>query len=163
MGISARAEIVPSADIANSPNSIWQLESEHEGSSSFSFQHGGETYSLDQFVADTATDSFAILHRGKVIYEQYANGMTSNTPHILMSVSKSLTSIVAGILIKGALDPEQTVVSILSELKNSVYSDATVRHVLDMRVIPPPPSRATGVVIFARALVSSLLLPSCVK
>jgi hypothetical protein len=52
-----------------------------------------------------------------------------------MSVSKSLTSIVAGILIdKGALDPEQTVVSIIPELKNSVYSDATVRHVLDMRV-----------------------------
>ncbi|TMJ24371.1 MAG: serine hydrolase, partial [Alphaproteobacteria bacterium] len=51
------------------------------------------------------------------------------------SVSKSLTAIVAGILIdKGTLDPEQTVVSIIPELKNSVYSDATVRHVLDMRV-----------------------------
>ena len=47
--------------------------------------------------------------------------MTSNTPHILMSVSKSFTSIVAGILIdKGILDPKQTVVSIIPELKNSV-------------------------------------------
>jgi CubicO group peptidase (beta-lactamase class C family) len=128
-------EIVPSADIANSPNNIWQLESGHEDWSSFSFQHGGETYSLDRFVAETDTDGLAILHRGKVICEHYAYGMTSNMPHILMSVSKSLTSIVAGILIdKGALDPEQTVVSILPELKNSVYSDATVRHVLDMRV-----------------------------
>lgn len=128
-------EIVPSADIANSPDSVWQLESEHEDWSSFSFQHGGEIYSLDRFVADTDTDGLAILHRGKVIYQRYANGMTSNTPHILMSVSKSLTAIIAGILIdKGALNPEQTVVSILPELKNSVYSDATVRHVLDMRV-----------------------------
>jgi|HubBroStandDraft_2_1064218.scaffolds.fasta_scaffold21016_2 CubicO group peptidase (beta-lactamase class C family) len=128
-------EIVPSADIANSPDGVWRLASEPKDWSSFSFRHGGETYSLDRFVADTDTDGLAILHRGKVICEHYANGMTSNTPHILMSVSKSLTSIVAGILIeKGILNPEQTVVSIIPELKNSVYSNATVRHVLDMRV-----------------------------
>ena len=128
-------EIVPSADIANSPDGVWRLESEPKDWSSFSFRHGGEIYSLDRFVADTDTDGLAILHRGKVICEHYANGMTSNTPHILMSVSKSLTSIVAGILIeKGILNPEQTVVSIIPELKNSVYSNATVRHVLDMRV-----------------------------
>jgi CubicO group peptidase (beta-lactamase class C family) len=128
-------ELVPSADIANSPSGVWQLKSEPTDLSSFSFQHGGETYSLDRFIADTDTDGLAILHRGKVIYEHYANGMTSNTPHILMSVSKSLTAIVAGILIdKGTLDPEQTVVSIIPELENSVYSDTTVRHVLDMRV-----------------------------
>jgi hypothetical protein len=128
-------EIVPSADIANSPSGVWPLEFAQKDLSSFSFQHGGETYSLDRLIADTDTDGLAILHRGKVICEHYANGMTSNTPHILMSVSKSLTSIVAGILIdRGKLDPEQTVVSIIPELKNSVYSDATVRHVLDMRV-----------------------------
>ena len=128
-------EIVPSADVANSPGDVWQLESQPRNLSSFSFKHGGETYSLDRLIADTDTDGLAILHRGKVIYERYANGMTSNTPHILMSVSKSLTSIVAGILIdQGRLDPEQKTVSIIPELKNSVYSDATVRHVLDMRV-----------------------------
>jgi CubicO group peptidase (beta-lactamase class C family) len=128
-------EIVPSADIANSPDNVWQLKTKQKDWSSFSFQQAGETYSLDRLIADTDTDGLAILHRGKVIYEHYANGMTSNTPHILMSVSKSLTAIVAGILIdKGTLDPEQTVVSIIPELKNSVYSDATVRHVLDMRV-----------------------------
>jgi hypothetical protein len=52
-----------------------------------------------------------------------------------MSVSKSLTAIVAGILLEqGKLDPEQRVVSIIPELTDSVYSSATVRHVLDMRV-----------------------------
>jgi CubicO group peptidase (beta-lactamase class C family) len=128
-------ELVPSADIANAPGDVWQLKSGPGDFSSFSFQCGGETYSLERFIADTDTDGLAILHRGKVIFEHYGNGMTSNTPHILMSVSKSLTAIVAGILIdKGILDPEQTVVSLIPELKNSVYSDATVRHVLDMRV-----------------------------
>jgi CubicO group peptidase (beta-lactamase class C family) len=128
-------EIVPSADIANSPDGVWQLDSEPRDLSAFSFQHRGTTYSLDRFVADTDTDGLAILHRGKVIHEHYANGMTSSTPHILMSVSKSLTGIVAGMLVeRGKLDPDQKVVSIIPELEESVYSGATVRHVLDMRV-----------------------------
>src|SRR6185503_15795460 len=92
-------------------------------------------YSIDQFLDETDSDGLVILHRGKLILERYDNGMTSTTPHILMSVSKSLTAIVAGILIEqGRLDPEQTVVSIIPELGDSVYSGATVRHVLDMRV-----------------------------
>jgi hypothetical protein len=62
-------EIVPSANIANSPSGVWQLESEPKELSSFSFQHGGERYPLDRFIADTDTDGLAILHRGKVIYE----------------------------------------------------------------------------------------------
>lgn len=128
-------EVIPSADIANSPADVWQLESEPKDVSSFSFRHGGETYSLARLLADTDTDGLAILHRGKVIFEHYANGMVSSTPHILMSVSKSLTAIVTGILIdKGDLEPEQEIVSIIPELKNSVYSGTTLRHLLDMRV-----------------------------
>jgi CubicO group peptidase (beta-lactamase class C family) len=128
-------EIVPSADIPNAPGDIWKLVSEPRDFSSFRFEHGGNAYSLDQFLDKTDTDGLVILHRGKVILERYGNGMTADTPHILMSVSKSLTAIVAGILTEqGKLDPERKVVSIIPELKDSVYSDATVRHVLDMRV-----------------------------
>lgn len=128
-------EIVPSADIANSSEDVWQLQSAPKDFSSFSFRHGGETYALDRLIAETDTDGLVILHRGKLIYEHYANGMTPSTPHILMSVSKSLTAIVAGILAdRGILEAEQRIVSIIPELKGSVYSDATVRHLLDMRV-----------------------------
>lgn len=128
-------EIVPSADIANAPGDIWKLASEPKDLSSFRFQHGDKPYGIDKFLNETDTDGLVILHRGKVVLEYYDNGMTADTPHILMSVSKSLTAIVAGILVeKGKLDPEQKVVSIIPELRDSVYSDATVRHVLDMRV-----------------------------
>lgn len=128
-------EIVPSADIPDAAGDVWKLESEPTDLSSFRFAHGGKQYSIDHFVDETDTDGLVILRRGKVILERYGNGMTSNTPHILMSVSKSLTAIVAGILVaQGKLDPDQEVVSIIPELKESVYSGATVRHVLDMRV-----------------------------
>src|SRR5579864_4750121 len=128
-------EIVPSADVANAPEDVWKLPSERKDFSSFRFEHGGKQYSIDHFLEETDTDGLVILHRGKVILERYGNGMTTDTPHILMSVSKSLTAIVAGILTEqGTLDPERKVVSIIPELKDSVYSEATVRHVLDMRV-----------------------------
>ena len=128
-------EIVPSADIPNAPGDIWKLASEPKDFHSFRFEHSGKTYSLNQFVDETDTDGLVILHQGKIILERYGKGMTADTPHILMSISKSLTAIVAAILTEqGKLDPDQKVVSIIPELKDSVYSGATVRHVLDMRV-----------------------------
>ena len=126
---------MPSADIANALGDIWQLQSDPRDLSSLSIEHLGSRYSFDRLLGDTGTDGLVILHRGKVIVEHYANGIGANTPHILMSVSKSVTALVAGILAeKGAIDPEQKIVSIIPELRDTVYSDATIRHVLDMRV-----------------------------
>ncbi|MES2028652.1 MAG: serine hydrolase [Pseudomonadota bacterium] len=128
-------DIVPSSDIPNTPGDTWQFESDPRDLSSLSVEHDGTSYSVDRLLDATNTDGLAILHRGKVIFERYANGMSADTPHILMSVSKSMTALVAGILVgKRILDPEQPVVSIIPELRGSVYSDAKVRHVLDMRV-----------------------------
>ena len=128
-------EIVPSADIPNAPGDVWKLASDPKDFASFHFERNGTQYGIDKFISETDTDGLVILHRGKVVLERYENGMTSETPHILMSVSKSLTAIVAGILVeRGKLDPENKVVSLIPELRDSVYSDATVRHVLDMRI-----------------------------
>ena len=128
-------DIVPSADIPNDPGNIWQLDSNPGDLSSLTVEHDGIRYSIDKLLDATDTDGIAVLHRGQVIFERYANGMSANTPHILMSVSKSMTALVAGILVEqGVLSPEQTIVSIIPELRGSVYSDATVRHVLDMRI-----------------------------
>lgn len=128
-------EIVPSADIANASDDIWQFAQQLDDLSSLAFTHRGAACSLDAFMSETATDGLVILHRGKVIVERYANGMTAAMPHILMSVSKSMTGLIAGCVVaKGALDPEQKVTSIIPELRDSVYADTTIQHVLDMRV-----------------------------
>jgi CubicO group peptidase (beta-lactamase class C family) len=128
-------EIVPSADIPNEPDDVWKLKSEPRDFSLFRFEHSGKLYNIDKFLSETDSDGLVILHRGKIVLERYGNGMTANTPHILMSVSKSLTALVAGILIgQSKLHPEQKVVSFIPELSDSVYSGATLRHVLDMRI-----------------------------
>lgn len=128
-------EIVPSADIPASSGSVWTLQSTATDFSRFSFQYEGTEFDFDAFLRATDTDGIVVLHRGSVIAETYAHGMTSRTPHILMSVSKSLLGIVAGILAeKGVLDFDQQVTTVIPEVTNTAYAHATIRDLLDMRV-----------------------------
>ena len=46
-----------------------------------------------------------VLHRGALVMERYDHGMRRDTPHLLQSVSKSLTGALAGALAgRGELD-----------------------------------------------------------
>jgi hypothetical protein len=90
--------------------------------------------SLDDFLMAASTDSLVILHRGRIIVERYADGMTAETPHILMSVSKSLLGLLTGILVsEGILDPDRQVTTVIPEVSETAYKGATLRHLLDMR------------------------------
>ena len=127
-------EIVPSADIPHAPGHIWVLPSAPADLSAFSFQHDGARLDFDKFLAASDTDGIVILHRGAVIAERYAHGMARAMPHILMSVSKSLLGVAAGILAgKGALDPDRPVTRFIPEIANTAYAGATIRNLLDMR------------------------------
>jgi CubicO group peptidase (beta-lactamase class C family) len=89
---------------------------------------------FQEFLAQTDTDGLAIVHRGRLVFERYAHGLTAETPHILMSVSKSMLGLLAGVLAsRGKLTLDAGVVEILPELKNTAYRGATVRQLLDMR------------------------------
>ena len=63
-----------------------------------------------EVLADTWTDAVIVLHDGQVVLERYFGQMRANTPHLLMSVSKSIVGCVCGILAsKRRLDPEAPV------------------------------------------------------
>ena len=118
-------ELIPSADIANDPANVRPLPEA---------PLDGRKLPLGDFLEATDTDGFVILHRGRLVFERYTNGMTPHTPHILMSVTKSMLGLLAGILAgRGLLDPEREVVDIIPELQKTGYAGATVRHLLDMR------------------------------
>jgi len=128
-------ELVPSADIANNPDNVWTLEESpvNLGGVSIDCEDEG-LMSLSGFCHYAQTDALLVLHRDKIVYEHYNRNMGRYSPHILMSVSKSILGIIAGILEeKGLLDPEEQVTTYLPELSDSAYHGATVRHLLDMR------------------------------
>jgi CubicO group peptidase (beta-lactamase class C family) len=94
----------------------------------------GRSSTLADVLAETWTDAVVILHDGQVVLESYDNGMAADTPHLLMSVTKSVVGCIAGILTeRGALNPELPVDAYVPEVTGSGYSGARVRDVLDMR------------------------------
>ena len=48
-------------------------------------------------------DAFVVLHRGELVYEWYEQHVRPDRPHLIMSVSKSLTSTLLGSLIGDGL------------------------------------------------------------
>lgn len=100
----------------------------------FEDQHGQERR-LAEVLDATATRGLVVLRGGRIVAERYLNGYDGASPHILFSVSKSLTGALTGILVdQGRLDPDSPVVRYIPEVSNSAYGDCTVRHVLDMTV-----------------------------
>ena len=123
-------ELLPSADIPNDRGRIRDLPSK---TCEFKLRiepDAGEPLTLEAFLKETDTDGFVVLHRGRILFESYANGMTPQTPHILMSVSKSMLGLLFGLL---EFDPQAQVTDIVPELRNTAYRGATLRHLLDMR------------------------------
>lgn len=79
------------------------------------------------------TDGIAILHRGRVVYERYIGCLAEDGQHAAMSMTKSVTGLLAEILVvEGALDEAARVIDIIPEIAGSAFADATVRQVMDM-------------------------------
>lgn len=95
----------------------------------------GETWTLEQWRDASFTDALLVAHRGRLTCEWYADEDMETSPHIVFSVSKSITATLAGVLVeRGLLDPAKPVVDYIPELADSAYGDARLQHVLDMAV-----------------------------
>ncbi len=128
-------EIVASADIANNPDEVWSLPASPRDFASLKIGGSAGPLSLDAWLDLSNTDGIVVLHKGRVILERYLGTMTAATPHILMSVSKSMLGLLVGILkAKGVLDPDRLVTDVLPEVKDTAYAGASIRNLLDMRV-----------------------------
>jgi CubicO group peptidase (beta-lactamase class C family) len=89
---------------------------------------------VDEVIKSTFTDAVVVLHRGEVVFERYLGETKPDTPHVVMSISKSIVSCVAANLeARGELDPTRQVTDFVAELAGSGYEGATVRDILDMR------------------------------
>ena len=126
-------ELIPTARIARAaaPAPLPRAERDVLG---FRFQYGDGELTVAEMLEETYTDGFLVLHQGRVVAEHYFNGMAPDVPHLLMSVSKSVTSAVAGVLVgQGLLRVSAAVEEIVPELGDTSFAGATVQDLLDMR------------------------------
>lgn len=95
---------------------------------------GGSTEMTWQASLDANyTDGILVLHKGKIVYEKYRFCLEDAGQHAAMSMTKSVTGLLAELLVaEGKLDEKASVASIIPELKHSAFGSATVRQVMDM-------------------------------
>ena len=128
-------ELVPTTRVAAAPGGGEAPAQDLEGllGEKIALPHAAETVAA--FLKRSDTDALTILKAGKIVGDWVAPHMDFGARHIIFSISKSMTAIVAGILEgEGIFDPEAPVTSYLPEAAGSAYGDASVRHVLDMTV-----------------------------
>jgi len=127
-------DLIPTARIPRGDGPVWRLPRAERDVMAAVVHAGGRPVSFARFLENTYTDGLLILHRGRVVTERYFTGMTPDTTHLLMSVSKSVTSAVCGSLVeRGLLQATDLVTAHVPELAGSSFEGCTVRHLLDMR------------------------------
>ena len=94
---------------------------------------GGKSMTWKESLSANYTDGILILHKGRVVYEKYFGCLDEMGKHAAMSMTKSITGLLAEILVvEGRLDDTAKVSSIIPELEGSAFGSATVRQLMDM-------------------------------
>ena len=129
-------QLLPTAQVSRTLSARDELDARPIDLGRISFEGiDGKETCLDDFLQDSYTNGFAVLHDNALVFEHYAHGLVPDSAHILFSVTKSVTATLIGILTeRGVLDPDALVCEYLPEVAASAYADARVRHLLDMTV-----------------------------
>ncbi|TXH35566.1 MAG: class C beta-lactamase-related serine hydrolase [Rhodospirillaceae bacterium] len=126
-------EMTPTAKIWRGPGPVAQLPERKQDLDGIEFDFAGRRRTVGDFLKGSFTSGFLVLSQGEIVMERYMNGFAPHGQHLAMSVSKSVTATVCGILVhRGLIDPAAPVTRYLPELDATAYRGATVQHVLDM-------------------------------
>ncbi len=99
---------------------------------------GDETWSLPQLLSKSKTSGFIVVKKDRLVYEQYFRGLNAGRPHIVFSVTKSITGIISGMLAeKGLLELDAPADKYIPEAKGSCYEGCPIQNILDMSVDTP--------------------------
>ena len=99
-----------------------------------SFEFGGKTQTLKEFLEKTITTSLLVIKDDTIVSEQYFQGNTRESRATSMSVSKSFTSALIGIALEEGhiASIDDSVGRYVPELKDSGYADVPIRELLQM-------------------------------
>ncbi len=127
-------ELIPTAEIPAAPGFSEAPKVDDMWLTSSEMAVGDRRMRVVDVLQETFTDALVVMKRGEIVAEFHAPNFSTRSRHILFSASKSVTGMLAGILVAdGLLDPDELISHYVPELKRSAFGDATVRHALDMR------------------------------
>ena len=126
-------ELIPTAqvDCAARPRVLLSDIKPALGGLVVDFHQGQQT--IVDFLSSTYTDSFIVVQGENLIFEWLAPGVSDLEPHLIFSVTKSVTGMLVGALVQeGLIDVESLVTDYVPQVSGSGFGNATVRHLLDM-------------------------------
>ena len=128
-------EIVNSATVTAGNNTESRDRASPDGLESETVCPGTGRETIEEFLTRSHTESLVVTRSGQCVMDWHARHTMPALPHILFSISKSITGLLAGILEdQGLLDPSRTVAHYVPEAAPSGYGDCPLQYVLDMRV-----------------------------
>ena len=127
--------LFPTTDVCRGDQNPSSFERTEQDLSVVKFQKvSGEFCGFWQFLDETYTDGFLVYHQDRIVFEHYANDMTPKALHLSQSVSKTIVGTIAGMLIEqGVVDPDAPLTTIVPELAQCGYGDATLTQTLSMQ------------------------------
>ncbi len=127
--------VIPTSAIKSDPRQKIDLNKKLIDLNDLKISHNNSEKKLNEILINCNTDSLLVMHKGILVFEYFNNFTAYDTPHIIFSISKSLTSLLTGILVdKNVINLNNLVSDILPETIGTSYEDATIRNVLDMNV-----------------------------
>jgi CubicO group peptidase (beta-lactamase class C family) len=129
-------ELVPTRSVWRGSESIRELPKAEQDLSRLPVQTlDGRSLTLHDALQECYTDGFLVMHRGKIILEQYFAHCKPHTRHLIQSATKSFVgTLVEELIVARELDREQLIPHYLPELSRTAWHDARVADVLDMLV-----------------------------
>lgn len=106
-------------------------------SSNFTISHPDPekgSLDLESFLSTTETDALIVLKNDKVVLEKYGTDNIPTSKHLVMSITKSVTGLLVGILVsRGKIKVDEPVTTYIPELRGTSLEHATIRQCIDMR------------------------------
>lgn len=91
------------------------------------------TVPLRQALAESDTDALVVVHRGRVVYEQYLHGYLPHEPHLNASLTKSYIGLLAALVEdQGLIRRDETAATYIPELAGTGLGAVTVQQLLHM-------------------------------
>ena len=127
----------PTQPVPNNPERLMPLPPGSPlvvGPVTITHQQKSSQQPLESFLQQSGTTSFLIIHRNKLIYENYFDGYTANNVVTSLSVTHALVSALVGIALSEGVLPglDSPVLAQLPELANHISPALTIRHLLCM-------------------------------
>lgn len=127
--------VLPGNTVGNNIFNVRGLSTQTKPIGNLTYSWAGQTKTVNQYLAESSTDSFLVLDDGKIAYERYYDINTPISKHQSWSMAKSFLSTLIGIAIsEGKITSiDDPVTKYVPSLAVNGFNGVSIRHVLQMR------------------------------